>query len=59
MTATLLLQKCSFRVDYTVESISREFGTVLVEADATGSYKWNLGIEVARAGWARVRCCRS
>jgi hypothetical protein len=48
------LQKCSFHVDYKVDSIDREFGTVIIERDGT---QMDLSMEVVKAGWAKVRNC--
>jgi len=41
----------SFKVEYTVQNINREFGEVRMTTEP----KENLCVTVARAGWARVR----
>lgn len=46
------MQKCSFHVDYKVDTIDREFGTVIIERDGN---QMDLSMEVAKAGWAKVR----
>ena len=50
------LQKCVFRVDYKIDTIDRDFGTVSVERDGTHV---DLGLAVVKAGWAKVRLDRS
>lgn len=47
----VLLQKCVFRVDYKIDTIERDFGTVNVERDGTHV---DLGMAVVKAGWAKV-----
>ena len=41
-------------MDYTVESIGRDFGTVLLDMPAGGD-GLHAGLQAARAGWVRVR----
>lgn len=38
-------------MDYKVETIDREFGTVIIDRDGA---QMDLGLEVAKAGWAKV-----
>ena len=45
------VQKCSFHVDYKVDTIDREFGTVIIERDGG---QMDLSMEVVKAGWAKV-----
>jgi hypothetical protein len=40
------MQKCSFRVDYKIDAIDREFGTVIVERDGA---QVDLSAEVVKA----------
>lgn len=44
-------KEVTFRVDYTVPSINREFGTVYLDQDVTK----NVAKMVVAAGWAKVR----
>jgi hypothetical protein len=46
------VQACAFRQDYVVESIGREFGTVMV--DLSPGHTVNVALEAVRAGWAKV-----
>lgn len=43
-----ILQEVTFKVDYVVPSINREFGTVILGGQ-------NVAYEVVAAGWAKVR----
>jgi hypothetical protein len=46
------MQKCVFHVDYRIDAIDRDFGTVKVDRDGN---QVDLSLEVVRAGWAKVR----
>mmetsp|Transcript_9984 Transcript_9984/g.28669 ORF Transcript_9984/g.28669 Transcript_9984/m.28669 type:complete len:953 (+) Transcript_9984:302-3160(+) len=45
-------QSCVFRIDYTVEGIAREFGSVFI---GQSNPPENLALSVVQAGWAKVR----
>lgn len=40
-------------MDYKIDTIDRDFGTVSVDRDGTHV---DLGLAVVKAGWAKVRC---
>lgn len=47
----LVVQKCTFKVDYTLENIpGREFGSVFVNNN-------NVALKVVSDGWAKVKKC--
>ena len=46
--ADLPVQACVFKVDYVVEQISREFGSVFIGQE-------NVALSVVQAGWAKWR----
>lgn len=48
------MQSCTARVDYRVDSIGRDFGTVML-AQSPGAAPQSVSRLVVRAGWARVR----
>jgi hypothetical protein len=57
------MQKCLFRVDYKVEAIDRQFGTIIVETKESKEAKdmavvaadtAHVGLLMVRAGWAKV-----
>jgi hypothetical protein len=52
------VQRCTYRVDYKIEAIDREFGTVMVDRGGGGGVgeDAHAALEAARAGWVRVRC---
>eukprot|EP00951_Prasinocladus_malaysianus_P011260 scaffold83138_cov30-Prasinocladus_malaysianus.AAC.1 len=48
----MLAQPCVFRIDYTLEGVAREFGSVFI---GTSNPPENLAVSIVEAGWARVR----
>lgn len=48
ITCPVLVQACVFKVDYVVDAITREFGSVFL------GQQDNVAIAVAAAGWAKV-----
>jgi hypothetical protein len=51
MDVSCLLQPCIFRIDYVLENINREFGSVFV---GTTTPPENVAMSVVQAGWAKV-----
>jgi hypothetical protein len=47
-TGPLPLQACVFKVDYVVEQITRDFGSVFIGQE-------NVALTVVSNGWAKVR----
>ncbi len=45
------MQPCIFRIDYTVEGIAREFGSVFIGQPQPSE---DLALAVVEAGWAKV-----